>query len=124
MEVNTPIGKAEMDEFFSNGEPFKARMVSDGEPVWLISAGDYVRFVNMHDVLDVVNRINEQFGLNDTRDELLLGVTGVTHTCPDIWSEIGFRCVYNNINEALDYLVEGLKQDDFYDMLEVIERKD
>jgi hypothetical protein len=120
MEINTPVGKAETDEFFYD-EPFKAMTTADGEWHWFVSAGDFIRLAHIHDVLDVVNRINDQFGLNGTRDELLLGQPNLR---PQIWSEIGFDCTYRSVNEALDYLMEGTKQDDFYDMLEAIERMD
>jgi hypothetical protein len=101
--------------------PFKAQYYESGEWAWFVQSDTYVRQANRIDVSYALQRLNEMFCLEETEDEFALDTKSQS---PRVKTPIGFDCVYNNINEALDYLVEGLKQDDFYDMLEVIERKD
>ena len=108
----------ETEEVFLPGEPFKAE--SSGMLCWLIQDGNVIRRCDNADVIDAVYALNDMFQLDCTPDAFEIAWDnnhGTVHT------SMGFTTSYATTGEALDFLMEGLRQDDYYEMLERIENK-
>ena len=113
----TQGGNIVLEDIVIPGIPFKARCQDSGDWGWFVQDGDCVRSADAGDLADVVQELNDLFMLTGTPDEFV--VDGLR-----VFTQFGFDTRYNNIPEALDYLREGLTEEDYYEMLECIERRD
>jgi len=104
----------ETEDVFLPGEPFKAE--SNGMLCWLIQEGNAIRRCEEVDVHAAVAMLNDMFQLDHTPDEFRIAHYTIS-------TEMGFTTSYATTGEALDFLMEGLRQDDYYEMLERIENK-
>ena len=112
----TQGGNIVLQENNIRGVPFKARREDSGDWGWFVQDGACVREADAGDMFAAVQELNDLFMLAGTPDEFIIDGLRVC-------TRFGFDTHYDNIPEALDYLREGLTEEDYYEMLECIERR-